>query len=70
MKGHNKALKSLQERAEKTAQVSNRSVAHQFDEAIAGCIAAVSYAEGEKVFLIQDEPDEIALFQLGGVDNE
>jgi len=70
VKGHKKALKSLKERAEQTAQVSNRSVAHQFDEAIAGCTAAVAYAEGEQVFSIQDESDRIALSQLEVYTNE
>lgn len=69
-KGHKKALTSLKERAEQAAQVSNRSVAHQFDEAIAGCTAAVAYAEGEQVFSIQDESDRIALAQIEAYPNE
>ncbi|SMG62746.1 [weak similarity to] integrase family protein, partial [methanotrophic bacterial endosymbiont of Bathymodiolus sp.] len=68
--GHKKALKSLKERAEQAAQVSNRSVAHQFDEAIAGCTAAVVYAEGEQVFSIQDKSDRIALAQIEVYTNE
>jgi integrase len=68
--GHKKALTSLKKRAEQAAQVSNRSVAHQFDEAIAGCTAAVAYSEGEQVFSIQDESDRIALAQIGPYTNE
>ena len=68
--GHKKALKSLNERAAQAAQVSNRSVAHQFDEAIAGCTAAVAYAEGKQVFSIQDESDRFALAQIEAYPNE
>ena len=63
VEGHRKALNSLTKRAEKAAQSCTRAVAHQFDEAIAGCTAAIAYAEGEEVFSIQDVSDSLAISQ-------
>jgi len=52
---HKSQLESLKGRADVAKKVSNREVAHQFDEAVAGCIAAIAYSEGQNVFSIQDE---------------
>lgn len=64
VEGHETALVSLKTRAEEAHACSTREVAHQFDEAIAGCIAAVEYASGNTVYSIQDENDRIALLEL------
>lgn len=63
VEGHRKALNSLTKRAEQAAQSCTKAVAHQFDEAIAGCAAAIAYSEGEQVLSIQDESDSLAISQ-------
>jgi len=52
---HKSQLDSLKGRADVAKKISNREVAHQFDEAVAGCIAAIAYSEGQNVFSIQDK---------------
>ncbi len=55
IEAHKSQLESLKGRAELTMKTSNREVAHQFDEAIAGCIAAIAYSKGQDVLSIQDK---------------
>lgn len=46
---HNNALNSLKERKQALADSTSTSLSKQLDEAIAGCEAAIAYAEGAEV---------------------
>ena len=52
---HENALISLRERQRVVAELSTITVSRQLDEAIAGCMAAVAYSNGEDVANIHEE---------------
>lgn len=52
---HENALISLRERQRVVAELSTTTVSRQLDEAIAGCMAAVAYSNGEDVADIHEE---------------
>lgn len=50
---HKKALETLDERRQEVLDTSTGAVVHQFDSAIAGCKAAISYSEGEQIQFLE-----------------
>ena len=51
---HNNALTSIQDRKQRVADSALTALSKQLDEAIAGCEAAIAYAEGAEVISINE----------------
>ncbi|TCK16419.1 site-specific integrase [Marinobacterium mangrovicola] len=52
--GHKNALKRIETQIAELAKTTFGAASHQLDEARAGCMAAIAYAEGKQVVFIED----------------
>ena len=66
---HKNALENLLERVEELKATSTGAAIHQLDEAVAGCMAAIAYSEGEEVIFIT-APELQEAGDVLGVENE
>ncbi|WP_261844260.1 hypothetical protein [Aliamphritea ceti] len=62
---HKNALENLLEKVEELKNTSTGAAVHQLDEAVAGCRAAIAYAEGESVTFLETGKTSIATPMIG-----